>query len=268
MTPAAIAKVVDQIDALGANDPANVDTRSAAARHASDMADLLCESSGVSRPDALNWLLHSANGRSLFHRSLGKRLERQTTKKEAALPQQTREEFMSSVVKQYGAVAIAKHVLATGPSTNVTEHEFVKACGPDFVKLYEEQSDDGLTLRKALDLIKQAQWAAAAERGMRKVGAATGPMAITAPVFTGGEEGSRTRTSTDLASDDPDIGRVGNDAYSQLVTLCNAELKRRGLSSAHFARVFATIYEDPSNAALAQQERRENRPGGTARMAT
>ena len=58
---------------------------------------------------------------------------------------------------------------------------------------------------------------------------------------------------------------MANSAYDQLVVLCNAELKRRGLSSAHFARVFAEIYSSPDNAQLAELERRQNRPGGIAR---
>ena len=75
-----LAKAVNAIDALGAGDDANADPRSAAARHASDMADLLSESSGMSRQDTLNWLLYSARGNTLFLRSLGKRLERRETK--------------------------------------------------------------------------------------------------------------------------------------------------------------------------------------------
>ena len=128
------------------------------------------------RPSALYGAYRNAHVRHYCNQMAGtvKRLvlKQQEQRKEAAMsmPQQTRDEFLTSVVKQYGAVAIAKHVLDVGPSTNITEHEFVAACGKDFVKLYTDPGEDGLTLRKALTLIKNAQWAAQAERGMRKVG--------------------------------------------------------------------------------------------------
>ena len=126
----------------------------------------------------------------------------------------TRDEFLASVVKQYGAVAIAKHVLDVGPSTNITEHEFVAACGKDFVKLYTDPGEDGLTLRKALTLIKNAQWAAQAERGMRKVGRSHGPDGHDgARTITGGEEGTRTPLVHGPRPGPTLIGRVGNDAY-------------------------------------------------------
>ena len=208
MTPAAVAKVVADIDRLGADDPADAAPSSTAARHASDLADLIEESDAASRSDALNWLLHSANGRSLFLRSLGKRLERRKTKKEATVPQhQTLDEFLTSVVKQYGAVAVAKHVIDTGPGTRITEYELTKAlteaCQPAqgqskaqaFAKLYESDQ----TVREAYAVIasgKQMNY----QQGepLTKVGGPTAPMANTAPVFTGGENGNRTRSSTDL----------------------------------------------------------------------
>ncbi len=250
MTPTAIAKVVDQIDALGAGDDANADPRSAAARHASDMADLLSESSGVSRQDALHWLLHSARGNTLFLRSLGKRLERMKTKEKAAMPQQTREEFMASVVKEYGAVAIAKHVLATGPSTNVTEHEFVKACGPDFVKLYSEQSEDGLTLRKALTLIKNATWAAKAERGMPTGAPNVDVNVVTLePRVTGGDAATRSADGTN------------GDAYSQLMALAAEQRRRAPFMTPEQA--FAAVYTDTKNIELVNRERFESRRRGS-----
>jgi hypothetical protein len=56
--------------------------RSAAAAHASDMADLIVEHSGCDRGEALAYLLHTADGRALLVRSLGKRL---TKKKEQTM---------------------------------------------------------------------------------------------------------------------------------------------------------------------------------------
>ena len=199
MTPTTIAKVVNQIDALGADDDANADPRSTAARHANDMADLSSESSGLSRQDALHWLLHSARGNTLFLRSLGKRLERMKTKtkEKAAMPEQTREEFMASVVKQYGPVAIAKHVIDTGPGTRITEYELTKAltdaCVPAagqsraeaFAKLLEIDQ----TVREAYAVIAtNNQMNYLRNEPLHKVGGPTAPMAVTTPSVTGGEE--------------------------------------------------------------------------------
>jgi hypothetical protein len=100
---------------------------------------------------------------------------------------------------------------------------------------------------------------------LRKVGGPTAPQALTTPAVTGGEEGSRSRTSTDRDPDPHSIGNVGESAIDQLNALCAAELKRRGLSTAWFARVFSEIYTSPQYAQLAEMERRQNRPGGVMR---
>ncbi len=94
------------------------------------------------------------------------------------------------------------------------------------------------------------------------------PVASLTPVFVGGEEGNRTRSSPARLKTPPDIGRVGRAAIDQLYDLTREQLRQRNLSTEHFARVFAEIYTDPSNAQLATQERLEKRPGGPGRMAT
>ena len=237
----------------------------------STLADLVVESAAnpsFGRAEALRWLIHDPKGRLLAAKHFDKE---ETT-------MQSREELLISVAKEYGPVAVAKHVIDTGPGTRITEWELTKAlteaCQPAqgqskaqaFAKLLESDQ----TVREAYAVIASSPARAHSylqNEPLTKVGPATGPMAVTAPVFVGGEEGSRARTSTD---DPPtgDIGRVGNDAYSQLVALCNAQLKARGLSSAYFARVFSEVYQDPANAALAELERRQNRPGGVERVAT
>ena len=193
--------------------------------------------------------------------------------KEAALPYDRMTELRDIVAKADGVQTLAKVMIDDPMFCNkVSEAEFTLLVTeqakrdhpnlrPDvaFAKFFSDPQN--ADIRKAHGLINAHP---DHRYDYMKVGAPTGPTVSLTPVYVGGEEGSRTRSSTDLASDDPSIGRVGESAIDQLNALCNAELKRRGLSSAHFARVFATIYTAPSNAALAQQERRENRP----RMAT
>ena len=90
-------------------------------------------------------------------------------------------------------------------------------------------------------------------------------MIVTAPFR---EEGNRASSSRARRKAPPDIGRVGSSAIDQLDKLVRQKLKERNLGTEHYARVFAQIYSDPINAALAEQERRQNRPGGVERMAT
>lgn len=63
------------------------------------------------------------------------------------------------------------------------------------------------------------------------------------------------------------LGDFSGDAYEKLVELTNEQLRLKNLSTKFFAREFARIYSDPRYAQLSQQERRQNRPGGVARMA-
>jgi hypothetical protein len=81
------------------------------------------------------------------------------------MPRQTRAEFMASVAKRYGVVAIAKHVIDVGPLTPVTEHELTKAitdaveCQKGetkeraFARVFSDDTEAGVLLRKAFAVI-------------------------------------------------------------------------------------------------------------------
>jgi hypothetical protein len=199
-------------------DPVDRNPAPAPTHKLSMLADLVMEAAGVDRASALHWLIHNSNGRTFAQQH-----------KADTMP---REEFMASVVKQYGAVAVAKHVLETGVATNITEHEFVAACGDDFVKLYSANSEDGLTMRKAVEVIKQAQFAKS--RGPEPHLLTSTSPATLAPSQVGG-----------AAAQDIDDGV---DAYTQLAQLA----ERQGKS-------FAQVYEAPENQKLASLERRQAR---------
>ena len=167
-----------------------------------NFADLIAESGAASRSDALNWLLHSANGRSLFLRSLGKRLERRKTKKET--PTMTNFNPEQSMIIAKGAPTnfvdcVAKDLI-TGDPYELT-NAAAKAANP------------GLTEARAFakfvndyPVLQQYAFAPVDPHSylqgepLHKVGGRSGPMPLTAPVYTGGEEGSRVRTSTDPRS--------------------------------------------------------------------
>jgi hypothetical protein len=222
--------IVDEVnDALGADEDSDDEAPSStAARHASDMADLICESSGTSRADALNWLLHSSQGRTLLLRTLHKR---QQTKKGKAMTYNRADEW-AAIVKQYGPIKLAKFLVdEPDKATAISEHEFVKACGKDFVKLYTAQDDDGLVMRKAVDLIKQAQFT---KRTVSYPDIRQPTPATLEPRVSGG------RAAQD----------VNNpvDAYSKIEQLAKEQ-----------RRTFVEVYTDPVYRDLAELERRQAR---------
>jgi hypothetical protein len=112
------------------------------------LADLVVEAAdhpSVDRPQALRWLIHHPRGR-VFAQQHQKALA-------------AREDTTMTTISKAGPVAFDKRVVATSSlGETITEHEFVAAFGKDFVKACTAQDDDGLAIRKALDLIKQAQF--------------------------------------------------------------------------------------------------------------
>ena len=168
-----------------------------------------------------------------------------------------RDEFLSTVVKEYGPTAIAKHVL--DPNTIITEHELTKAlteaCQPAqgqskaqaFAKLYETDQ----TVRMAFDMIKNATWAAKAERGMPPRGAPNVGFSVVTlePRVTGGDAATRSADGTN------------GDAYSQLMALAAEQRRRAPFMTPEQA--FAAVYQDTKNIELVNQERFESRRRGT-----
>ena len=167
--------------------------------------------------------------------------------KDTTMTTQTRDEFLTSVVKQYGVAVIAKYVLATGPDTQITEHEFVAACGKDFVKLYTDPGEDGLILRKALNLIKNAQWAARAEKAMPAHGPEVDVNVVTLkPRAVGG------RGATGAVD-----GSGGTSAYDELQALAAEQRKKTPFMTPE--QCFAAVYQDTANVELVNRERFEAR---------
>jgi hypothetical protein len=225
----------------------------------STLADLICEAHpNVDRPSALHFLLHTANGASLIARTR-KREEQQMT---SFNPEQ-------SMIIAKGAPTnfvdcVAKD-LVTGDPYQLT-NAAAKAAHPDMTeaRAFAKFVDDNPVLQRYA-FTPVGPYSYMQNEPLTKVGPVHGPTVSLTPVYTGGEEGNRVRSSPANVPYPPDIGNVANDAYSQLVALTNEQLKRRNLSSAHFARVFSELYTSPDNLQLAMMERRQNRPGGQAR---
>jgi hypothetical protein len=129
--------------------------------HVERLADLVLQASdgSIGRPQVLHWLLHSARGQQLVVRLRG-------TQKRKESPM-TRSAELSAIAKsEDGLATICKHVIDRG-STSITEHELSAVIGEvarrehpgataagAFAKLYNEDSDRGVLLRRAVQVAK------------------------------------------------------------------------------------------------------------------
>jgi hypothetical protein len=116
----------------------------------------LSRARGVTRADALHFLLNTSHGNSLVHRLHG----RGRQKREETVPMS-----LSEIAKRYGAVAVAKHVVDRGASS-ISEHDFVKVVAENverragesreqaFVRVFSADDAGGLLMRKAVAIIK------------------------------------------------------------------------------------------------------------------
>jgi hypothetical protein len=202
----------------------------------SQLANALCLANpALSREAAVDYLLHSPSGRELF------RLH----KNEEVI--MSKSELVKSLAKDYGAVQIAKHIIAAGNGPNghaLTEEEFTKiikdyAMGerrsdesPDqaFARCFSASTPDGLAIRQAHAIVKNFP-----------------AVMVTEPTQVGGAAAT--------AVDNP------VDALSQLRNL--AEEQRRRSPEMSIDQAFAYVYSDPANRDLAAKERQQNRPQGS-----
>jgi hypothetical protein len=212
----------DDVDEINGN----IDARaagetegSASSRHISHLADLVAESTGAARKAVLGWMLHHKDGLALIRRTLGKRLQ----KKETQTMTYDRSAELTSIIKQFGPVALAKHLVENGPS-GLSEHEFTsmvntwaEANNTTFVKLFTAQNSDGLALRRATQVLK----------GFGSAG----------PVHE---------------------AVAGGTAFDQLSA--KASEYRKDHPELTGEQSFAKVFSDPANRELARAERAANRP--------
>jgi hypothetical protein len=132
----------------------------------SGLADLLCEAGageGVTRADALKWLLHDARGNSLVRRLHKARTENKREKETTM----TKDNW-SAIAKQAGGLeAICEHVISKGETT-LSEHELTKLIADNaprnpgesaaqaFSRAFTANDETGLQLRKAIAVAKGA----------------------------------------------------------------------------------------------------------------
>jgi hypothetical protein len=126
----------------------------------SGLADLLCEAGageGVTRADALKWLLHDARGNSLVRR-LTKAARTNKQRKENPM---NRTAELAAIAKAGGTEALCEQIVAKG-ETNFSEHELVAAFSEGIVRKEGETREqafarvyeNSLSVRKAIAIAK------------------------------------------------------------------------------------------------------------------
>ena len=239
------------VDEMTDADMANVaDARTGAdpgspTAHVEALVSLICEANpAVDRASALHFLLYTAHGASLISRTVRKRKEQQMTSFNPA----------QSMIIAKGAPTnfvdcVAKDLI-TGDAFQLTIAA-AKAAYPDltearaFAKFVEANP---ILQRYAFAPVGPYSYLQG-EPLRKTVALEAEPQMSLTPTVAGG------------------LGDFSGDAYEKLVELTNEQLRLKNLSTKFFAREFARIYSDPRYAQLSQQERRQNRPGGVARMA-
>jgi hypothetical protein len=150
---------------------------------------------------------------------------------------------MKEKFKSLDVVKICKQISDDGDAYSLSEHqlvemidEYARAHDTTFVRMFERTDEVGLALRKAITIAKQAQWSG---------GTATiGKAATLQPRVVGGVDARSV-----------DSPRAALDQLNELVAQ-----QRRANPTLSEAQAFEQVYTNPANRALAEQERKENRP--------
>jgi hypothetical protein len=184
---------------------------------------------------------HGITGALLEH--LHDRLERRReqhgyTKAEKESQSMTsHSEFVQSVVKQYGIVALAKSMVQESKSYGLDEHEFTKLATQHAQRVYPNDRPD-VAFSKLYQSEESVRRACAVAKAM--------PFQVDLqPLMVGGEA----NRGGDVNPNDP------SEAIAQL-----KQLGRDKWPTASEAQQFANAFTDPANAALAQKAHRRPSP--------
>jgi hypothetical protein len=106
--------------------------------HASKVADLLVEAGSFPhRAAALQHLLHKPSGQALL-----RRMHKAAEQTEKETPSMSHSEFVQSVVKQYGIVALAKSMVQDQKSYGLDEHQFTQLATEHAQRVYPKDRPD------------------------------------------------------------------------------------------------------------------------------
>jgi hypothetical protein len=106
--------------------------------HASKVADLLVEAGSFPhRAAALQHLLHKPSGQALL-----RRMHKAAEQTEKETPSMSHSEFVQSVVKQYGIVALAKSMVQDQQSYGLDEYQFTQLATEHAQRVYPNDRPD------------------------------------------------------------------------------------------------------------------------------
>jgi hypothetical protein len=106
--------------------------------HASKVADLLVEAGSFPhRAAALQHLLHKPSGQALLSR-----MHKAADQTEKETPSMSHSEFVQSVVKQYGIVALAKSMVQDQQSYGLDEYQFTQLATEHAQRVYPNDRPD------------------------------------------------------------------------------------------------------------------------------
>jgi len=197
--------------------------------HASTVADLLVEAGSFPhRTAALHHLLRKPSGQALLSRL---RKAAKTEKKEQPM------KSLTSILKDNGPIAVAKHVVATGHTFGISEAEYVKAASRYASELYGLPGD-----RAFAKLCDESDGDVV--RACGKLKAAEFNVFDIEPVVVGGEDARDVNDPSAAVRAREEIERLGREKFPFL----SADQQ------------FARIFEDKNYAALAAQAHSRPQP--------
>jgi hypothetical protein len=224
---------------------------STAARHTSDLADLIVETNpALGRTDALHYLINTAQGRTLLLRTLGKRQRKETFTVKTLDADQWH--VVAKADPLWFVQAVEKGAQPAGDAYQLTMTA-AKAAFPElsearaFAKLVGEHQILQTFAFNKVDAFSYMQ-----SEPLRKATYQSDfpEQMPTAPVYTGGETGPSRRVSSPPRRDAPaEIGEVGDKAYQQLMTMAR-KLHETGKYKT-VEQAFAAIMAEGDNAQLA-----------------
>jgi hypothetical protein len=184
------------------------------------------------RTEALHHLLNTPNGQALLQR-MHKAAEQ--TAKENSMTSHS--EFVQSVVKQYGIVALAKSMVQDQKSYGLDEHQFAQLATEHAQRVYLNDRPDVAfsKLYQSEESVRRAYQVAKAQ--------------TLEPVMVGGPDATHEAINNTEQS----------EAYQQLVDMAGKLRAESPFLSADQA--FARVFENPKHAAIAAKAHR--RPSAT-----
>jgi hypothetical protein len=201
--------------------------------HASTVADLLVEAGSFPhRAAALQHLLHKPSGQAL--------LSRMNKKDDPPMTSISHSEFVQSVVKQYGIVALAKSMVQDQKSYGLDEHQFTQLATEHAQRVYPNDRPDS-AFSKLYQSEESVRRACQVAKSM--------PLVVSLePLQVGGESARDVNDPSEAIAQLKQLGRDKWPTATEAQQFANAftdPVNRELSSRAHVRPSANTVYEFP-----------------------